>query len=258
MDTTSTSTGPITPSEKTFDPASSDIASTTPSLPSQSVFTPLSPSANIAPRSRNTSGQHVAYPNPMQCINFRANDPAEWTLDRVSMWLEYNKFGPDWIETFRAKNIHGKEFLSLVSYQKLKDLGPLSTTNDIYDTHPYRFIRILRKVFDKSSSTTSTIISTNDQNQSSDETTPTQTTASSNDLISSSIQSTDTKPAPISSSTLETQVKPLRAPIGNNAETVSELDATKLRVRSRTNPPRPISVVDPATKAQVCVFLLTF
>lgn len=124
-------------------------------------FLPLSPSKNLVPRSRNVSGQqNVSYPNPMAPINFNATDPSEWTLARVLNWLEYNKFGPDWIETFRTRNIHGSEFLSLVSYTRLKkdigkDLGLLSTSNDIYCTSPSRFIQILRKVLDKSSSSTS-------------------------------------------------------------------------------------------------------
>lgn len=133
----------------------------TPLLSQSACFSPLSPSTNLVPRSRNVSGQqHVLYPNPMSAISFRATDPAEWSLDRVLMWLEYNKFGPDWIETFRARNIHGTEFLSLVSYTKLKkdlgkELGQLSTSNDMYSTTPSRFIQILRKVLDKSSSNTS-------------------------------------------------------------------------------------------------------
>lgn len=125
----------------------------TPTLSQHATFSPLSPSTNISSRSRNASGQHVNYPNPMQGINFRANDPSEWTLERVLKWLEHNKFGQDWVETFRKRNIHGAEFLSLVSYQKLKDLGHLSSSNDIYSTTPSRFIHILRKVFDRSSST---------------------------------------------------------------------------------------------------------
>lgn len=76
-------------------------------------------------------------------------------MERVIYWLEYNKFGPDWVDTFRSRNIHGEEFLSLVSYQKLKSLGNLSTSNDIYDTRHARFIHILRKVLDKSNSNTS-------------------------------------------------------------------------------------------------------
>lgn len=96
----------------------------------------------------------------MTPINFRATDPSEWTLSRVLNWLEFNKFGTDWVETFKTKNIHGQEFLSLVSYARLKkelgkDLSQLSTSNDIYSTTPSRFIQILRKVLDKSSSNTS-------------------------------------------------------------------------------------------------------
>ena len=115
----------------------------------------LSPTTQVSSRSRNTSGQHVVYPNPMLSVFWKANDPSEWTMDRVIYWLEYNKFGPDWIETFRSKNLQGEEFLSLVSYQKLKSLGSLSATNDIYDTKPSRFIHILRKVLDRSNSSIS-------------------------------------------------------------------------------------------------------
>lgn len=115
----------------------------------------LSTTSYMAPRSRNASGQHVVYPNPLLSVFWKANDSAEWTMDRVIYWLEFNKFGQDWIDTFRKKNLHGEEFLSLVSYQKLKNLGQLSAMNDVYDTRPSRFIHILRKVLDKSISNTS-------------------------------------------------------------------------------------------------------
>lgn len=128
----------------------------TSTVPSQSTHpAALSPSTHVSSRSRNTSGQHVVYPNPFLSVYWRANDPTEWTMERVIHWLEYNKFGPDWIDTFRSRNIHGEEFLSLVSYQKLKSLGNLSTSNDVYDTRHARFIHILRKVLDKSNSNTS-------------------------------------------------------------------------------------------------------
>lgn len=130
-------------------------APSTPQLTHTPSISALSPSSHVAPRSRNTSGQHVIYPNPMLSVFWKASDPSEWTLDRVIYWLEYNKFGPDWIDTFRSRNLHGEEFLSLVNYQKLKNLGHLSTVNEIYDTRPSRFIHILRKVLDKSSSSAS-------------------------------------------------------------------------------------------------------
>lgn len=124
-------------------------------FPSAASSPPFHSATHVSTRSRNTSAQHVIYPNPMLSVFWKANDPAEWTMDRVIYWLEYNKFGPDWIETFRQRNLQGKSFLELVSYKKLKSLGPLSATNDIYDTKPSRFIHILRKVLDRSSSSLS-------------------------------------------------------------------------------------------------------
>lgn len=144
--------------KKTLSAKSDQEESITPEQPSNQYQFPnstLSSATHVSTRSRNTSGQHVVYPNPMLSVFWKANDPLEWTMDRVVYWLEYNKFGLDWIETFRSKNLHGEEFLSLVSYQKLKSLGYLSATNDIYDTKPSRFIHILRKVLDRSSSSIS-------------------------------------------------------------------------------------------------------
>jgi hypothetical protein len=86
-------------------------------------------------------------------VPWRVTDPAEWPVERVLYWLESNRFGPDWIEAFKAKNIHGEYFLSLTSYQNFKKLGhmPTSKTDD-YDNSPSRFIHILRKMLNKSNS----------------------------------------------------------------------------------------------------------
>jgi hypothetical protein len=148
--------GTISSQKDTQNTGTPKLAAINTSITAQSPYpTTLSPSTHVSSRSRNTSGQHVVYPNPFLSVYWRANDPSEWTMERVIYWLEYNKFGPDWIDTFRSRNIHGEEFLSLVSYQKLKSLGNLSTSNDIYDTRHARFIHILRKVLDKSNSNTS-------------------------------------------------------------------------------------------------------
>jgi mitogen-activated protein kinase kinase kinase len=40
---------------------------------------------------------------------------AQWTPDRVLMWLQANKFSKDWQETFKALNLHGPQFLELGS-----------------------------------------------------------------------------------------------------------------------------------------------
>jgi hypothetical protein len=87
-------------------------------------------------------------------VPWRAADPQEWTNERVLYWLEANRFGPEWIDTFRLRNIHGSQFLSLVNYQNLKKLGLSSKTED-HDTSTSRFIHILRKLLNKSSSTNS-------------------------------------------------------------------------------------------------------
>lgn len=38
---------------------------------------------------------------------------AQWTMDKVVLWLEANQFSKDWQETFKALNIHGAQFLEL-------------------------------------------------------------------------------------------------------------------------------------------------
>jgi len=40
---------------------------------------------------------------------------AQWTPDRVLMWLQANKFSKDWQETFKALSLHGAQFLELGS-----------------------------------------------------------------------------------------------------------------------------------------------
>jgi hypothetical protein len=88
-------------------------------------------------------------------ITWKATDPNEWTLDRVLYWLEMNKFGPDWIETFRQRNICGESFLALSNYQNLKKLGHFYSKGDEYDTSPSRFIHLLRKLLNRSISSNS-------------------------------------------------------------------------------------------------------
>lgn len=88
-------------------------------------------------------------------ITWKPTDPNEWTLDRVLYWLEMNKFGPDWIETFRQRNICGESFLALSNYQNLKKLGHFYSKGDEYDTSPSRFIHLLRKLLNRSISSNS-------------------------------------------------------------------------------------------------------
>lgn len=38
---------------------------------------------------------------------------AQWTMDRVLMWLQANSFSKDWQETFKNLNLHGAQFLQL-------------------------------------------------------------------------------------------------------------------------------------------------
>lgn len=86
-------------------------------------------------------------------VPWKVSDPAEWPVDRVLYWLETNRFGPDWIDAFQAKNIHGEQFLSLTSYQNFKKLGHMPAgKTDEYDNSPSRFIHILRKMLNKSNS----------------------------------------------------------------------------------------------------------
>lgn len=257
-----------------FDPAH------TPSITQQANFSPLSPSTNLVPRSRNASGQqHITYPNPMQCINFRANDPNEWTLERVISWLEFNKFGPDWIDTFRSRNIYGKEFLSLVSYQKLKDLGHLSATNDIYSTTPSRFIHILRKVFDRSSSNPSS--GTPDPSLQQDfpdeesstynmETFYSSVTGQEPVILDSKHSSSNgpqtdhsslsplALPLPTTNSQSSTGMplsgqNIMRLPVKNKSyDNLSEIDPVQVRVRARNQQLRPLSTTESSQKPQVC------
>lgn len=223
----------------------------------------LSPSTHVTPRSRNASGQHVVYPNPFLSVFWKANDPAEWTMDRVAYWLEYNKFGPDWIETFRARNIHGEEFLSLVSYQKLKSLGNLSTTNDIYDTRHARFIHILRKVLDKSNSNNSNSTTIEEDNES-----PEQSDYYQTDYLNSSSSEllkpirTDINPEYLNENLVSNATNVMKLPVRNKSfEDLQNIDASNVRVRPNTKMKeskdllRPVSVFDTGHRTQVCTKL---
>lgn len=242
----------------------------TPQLSQSSITSALSPSTHVAPRSRNASGQHVVYPNPMLSVFWKANDPAEWTLDRVIYWLEYNKFGPDWIDAFRTRNLHGEEFLSLVNYQKLKSLGHLSVVNDIYDTRPSRFIHILRKVLDKSTSSTSNIHPGVDPL---DETTEHRvdqfrshisqdpelhhhddhTTTSSNNVLRPMRSEYTLGNQYSTDGFTNTSVNTLAR--NRSLEDLHELDSTRMRMRPYQGKPneglRPISSLDPSNKSLV-------
>ena len=47
--------------------------------------------------------------------NIAPETAAQWSLDRVLIWLAKNQFSKDWQETFKALNIHGAQFLELGS-----------------------------------------------------------------------------------------------------------------------------------------------
>uniref|UniRef100_A0A060TAE4 ARAD1C45166p n=1 Tax=Blastobotrys adeninivorans TaxID=409370 RepID=A0A060TAE4_BLAAD len=89
-------------------------------------------------------------------VTWNSSDPAEWTMDRVVYWLQAYRFGPDWAETFRSRNICGEKFLSLTSYQNFKKLGIFYNKSEDYDTTPSRFIHLLRKQLNRSASNNST------------------------------------------------------------------------------------------------------
>lgn len=235
---------------------STQMSAQTPSTPQLShppMNSALSPSSHVAPRSRNASGQHVVYPNPMLSVFWKASDPAEWTMDRVVYWLEYNKFGPDWIDTFRTRNLHGGEFLSLVSYQKLKSLGPLSTINDIYDTRPSRFIHILRKVLDKSSSSTSNNALGGEQT---DDLFNDDLTNTSSTNILRPMRSEYTLEYSNDAFTRTAVNTPVQLPVRNKSlEDLQELDPVRVKFRNYKNPIdslRPISTYGISGKSQVC------
>lgn len=87
-------------------------------------------------------------------VSWNPSDAREWTQERVTTWLDYNKFGEDWIDFFHDHRINGSAFLSLSSYQSLKKLG-LPSNRDHQDTRPSRFIHLLRRLLDKSTSSNS-------------------------------------------------------------------------------------------------------
>lgn len=197
----------------------------------------ISSSTHVSTRSRTTSAQHVVYPNPLLSVFWKASDPAEWTMERVVYWLEYNKFGRDWVDTFRARNLHGEEFLSLVSYQKLKSLGQLSPMNDIYDTKPSRFIHILRKVLDRSSSSFSNTPGVEEEGEFRSE--------------FPKVQSPETEMFNDDRRPSESVVVPNRS-----LENLNELDPSKLKVRAQTRSREQLQYPDPGTKGQVNTFNL--
>ncbi|CAN6674107.1 serine/threonine-protein kinase Bck1p/SLK1/SSP31 [Trichomonascus vanleenenianus] len=88
-------------------------------------------------------------------VSWNANDPNEWTMERVVYFLEVNRFGPDWVHTFARNNICGEAFLAMSNYQNLKKLGHFYTKSEEYESSPSRFLHILRKLLNKTSSTTS-------------------------------------------------------------------------------------------------------
>ncbi len=103
----------------------------------------------------SSSGNEIFSP---VVVSFNANIPQEWSEERVTAWLRQNKFGEDWIETFKKNNVSGSKFLSLVNYERLKILGPLSTGIN-NSTSPSKFIYLLRRTINKSSSSSGNTIS---------------------------------------------------------------------------------------------------
>lgn len=83
-------------------------------------------------------------------VPWPASDPKQWTNERVLMWLQASKYGPDWLRAFKQHGIQGEKFFSLVNYQNLRKLGNLSQKNENQDTSASRFIHSLRKILNRS------------------------------------------------------------------------------------------------------------
>lgn len=107
----------------------------------------------IANSARKFSDTLLTVNSPIS-VSWNASDPREWTQERVLAWLEYNKFGQDWIDFFNDHRMCHSAFLALSSYQNLKKLG-LPSNRDHQDTRPSRFIHLLRRLLDKSTSSNS-------------------------------------------------------------------------------------------------------
>lgn len=56
-----------------------------------------------------------------------ANNPQEWSLERVLLWLDSNNFGAEVQDAFRDHNIYGERFLNLVSYPQVRKILPTAS-----------------------------------------------------------------------------------------------------------------------------------
>lgn len=88
-------------------------------------------------------------------VSWDVQTPEEWTLERIIYWLGLNQFNDTWAVMVKKHMLVGSEFLSLTNYQKLSVYkSELDTSNDSTQS---RFIHVLRKTLDRSTSVTNTI-----------------------------------------------------------------------------------------------------
>ncbi|CAG77987.2 YALI0F08855p [Yarrowia lipolytica CLIB122] len=161
------------PSPLNLTPGNRSVNATSPHPPTPSayLFENDSSHKNQEQPSKQSPIQYSS-PHPIgNAISWKADEPNNWTLDRVLMFLDLYQFGPDWAQTFTERNIVEGRFLELVSYQKLKALGHLSLNNGEVDTSPSRFIHILRKTLNRGTSSGTIDVDALNSSQSSDGTT---------------------------------------------------------------------------------------
>ncbi|KAG5363709.1 Serine/threonine-protein kinase BCK1/SLK1/SSP31 [Yarrowia sp. B02] len=163
------------PSPLNLTPGNRSVNATSPHPPTPSAYLFENETQQEPPKQ---SPIQYSSPHPIgNAISWKADEPANWTLDRVLMFLDLYQFGPDWAQTFKERNIVENRFLELVSYQKLKALGHLSLSNGEVDTSPSRFIHILRKTLNRGTSSGTIDVDALNSSQSSDGTTAGRQTA---------------------------------------------------------------------------------
>lgn len=143
------------PSPLNLTPGNRSVNTTSPHPPTPSAYLFENDSSGNHQDQALCKSSPIQYssPHPIgNAISWKADEPSNWTLDRVLMFLDLYQFGPDWAQTFTDRNIVEGRFLELVSYQKLKALGHLSLNNGEVDTSPSRFIHILRKTLNRGTS----------------------------------------------------------------------------------------------------------
>lgn len=167
--------------------------------------------------------------------------PSEWTFERINYWLNLNGFNESWTTMIKRHNLTGRDFLALSSFQKLNAYkNELETSGD---SSLSRFIHVLRKTLDRSSSITTMTSPMDTSSISSFEEDDLESSPPASYVKDHVRVSSDTDPA------TRKLVTTMSAPtFKEHIDQSRPVSAQQLRLNRSSEKPRPLSTIEGSSK----------